>query len=85
MRDLTVRLSAPLIALAILAGCTSHSNYRQGEIASQLGKWDDAVLYYMKAVDNDPANISYKARCCAPRSRPRRSISRRARSSRRRG
>jgi hypothetical protein len=37
MRDLTVRLSAPLIALAILAGCTSHSNYRQGEIASQLG------------------------------------------------
>jgi general secretion pathway protein D len=61
MRDLTVRLSAPLIALAILAGCTSHSNYRQGEIASQLGKWDDAVLYYMKAVDNDPGNISYQA------------------------
>ena len=61
MRDLTVRLSAPLIALAILAGCTSHSNYRQGEIASQLGKWDDAGLYYMKAVDNDPGNISYQA------------------------
>jgi general secretion pathway protein D len=54
-------LSAPLIALAILAGCTSHSNYRQGEIASQLGHWDDAVLYYMKAVDNDPGNISYQA------------------------
>jgi general secretion pathway protein D len=61
MRDLTVRLSALLIALAVLAGCTSHSNYRQGEIASQLGKWDDAVLYYMKAADNDPANISYQA------------------------
>lgn len=64
MRDLTVRSSVPLLALAalaMLAGCTSHSNYRQGEIASQLGKWDDAVLYYMKALDNDPTNISYQA------------------------
>jgi general secretion pathway protein D len=61
MRDFTIRLSAPLLALAILAGCTSHSNYRQGETASQLGKWDDAVLYYMKALDADPGNISYQA------------------------
>jgi general secretion pathway protein D len=61
MRDLTVRLSVPLLALGILAGCTSHSNYRQGEIASQLGHWDDAVLAYMKAVDSDPGNISYQA------------------------
>ncbi len=61
MRDSTLRLSAPLLALAILAGCTSHSNYRQGETASQLGKWDEAVLYYMKALNGDPGNISYQA------------------------
>jgi general secretion pathway protein D len=61
MRDLTVRLSVPLLVLGVLAGCTSHSNYRQGEIASQLGHWDEAVLYYMKALDADPANISYQA------------------------
>jgi general secretion pathway protein D len=61
MRDLTVRLSVPLLVLGVLAGCTSHSNYRQGEIASQLGKWDEAVLAYMKAVDADPGNIRYQA------------------------
>ena len=56
-----VRLSVPLLALGVLAGCTSHSNYRQGETASQLGNWDDAVMSYMKAVDGDPTNISYQA------------------------
>ena len=61
MRDLLVRLMVPLLALGVLAGCTSHSNYRQGETAAQLGKWDDAVVSYMKAVDNDPTNISYQA------------------------
>lgn len=60
-RDLTVRLSVPLLVLGVLAGCTSHSNYRQGEIAAQLGKWDEAVLAYMKAVDANPGNISYQA------------------------
>ncbi|HEV2855437.1 MAG TPA: secretin N-terminal domain-containing protein [Thermoanaerobaculia bacterium] len=61
MRDFMVRMSIPLLVLGLLAGCTSYSNYRQGEIATQLEKWDDAVLAYMKAVEEDPANISYKA------------------------
>jgi len=61
MRHLNCRLSVPLLALAVLAGCTSHSAYRQGEIATQLGKWDEAVVNYMKAVDEDPGNIGYKA------------------------
>src|SRR6185295_13436608 len=65
MRDLIVRMSIPLLVLGALgmnlAGCTSHQNYRQGEIASQLGKWDDAVLHYMKALDDDPGNITYRA------------------------
>ncbi|HEV8581538.1 MAG TPA: secretin N-terminal domain-containing protein [Thermoanaerobaculia bacterium] len=65
MRDSIVRLSVLLLtlglALGILAGCTSHSYYRQGEIAAQLGKWDDAVLHYMKALEDDPGNITYRA------------------------
>ena len=65
MRELIVRLSIPLLVLGALgmslAGCTSYHNYRQGEIASQLGKWDDAVLHYLKAVEDDPTNISYRA------------------------
>ena len=65
MRDLIVRMSIPLLLLGALginlAGCTSHSNYRQGEIAAQLGKWDDAVLHYIRALDDDPGNITYRA------------------------
>jgi general secretion pathway protein D len=65
MRDLIVRMSIPLLALGalgmIMAGCTSYSNYRQGEISAQLGKWDDAVLHYMKALEEDPGNITYRA------------------------
>jgi general secretion pathway protein D len=73
MRDFIVRKTIPMLALSLLAtlamlgmlgslaGCTSYSSYRQGEIASTLGKWDDAVLAYMKAVEENPGNISYKA------------------------
>ncbi|MEA2600510.1 MAG: ral secretion pathway protein [Acidobacteriota bacterium] len=61
MRDSIIRLSVPLLVLGLLAGCTSHQAYRQGEIASQLGNWDEAVLHYMKAVEDDPGNLSYKA------------------------
>ncbi|MBW8877002.1 MAG: hypothetical protein JF614_18710 [Acidobacteria bacterium] len=61
MRDLIVRMSIPLLVLGFLAGCTSHQAYRQGEIATQLGNWDEAVLHYMKAVTEDPGNLSYKA------------------------
>src|SRR5262245_30613667 len=64
MRDLIVRTTIFLLvlgALGSLAGCASYSHYRQGEIASQLGNWDDAVLAYMKALDDEPGNITYRA------------------------
>ncbi|MFL6289434.1 MAG: secretin N-terminal domain-containing protein, partial [Thermoanaerobaculia bacterium] len=51
----------PVLVLGVLAGCTSHQNYRQAEIAAELGKWDDAVLHYLKALEDDPGNISYRA------------------------
>ncbi|MFP5284917.1 MAG: secretin N-terminal domain-containing protein, partial [Thermoanaerobaculia bacterium] len=60
MRALIVRMSVPLLALGLLAGCSSHRAYREAETAAQLGKWDDAVLHYMKALEEDPNNISYK-------------------------
>ncbi len=61
MRDFIIRMSIPLLVLGLLAGCTSHQAYRQGEIASQLGNWDEAVLHYLKATEEDPSNLSYKA------------------------
>jgi general secretion pathway protein D len=68
MRDFIVRNTIPVLVLGLLgglfgslAGCTSYSSYRQGEIATQREQWDDAVLAYMKAVEEDPANIRNKA------------------------
>ena len=56
-----VRTSLSLLLLAFLAGCTTHQAYRQGEVASQLGNYDEAVLHFMKAATEDPSNLSYKA------------------------
>ncbi len=67
MRHFIVRMSIPLLALGALgilgtlAGCTSHQSYRQAEIAAQSGNWDDAVLHYMKALEDDSGNITYRA------------------------
>ena len=64
MRDHFVRVSVLLLALAALAanaGCTSHLSYRQAEIAAQRGDWDQAVLEYLRALDEDPENITYRA------------------------
>jgi general secretion pathway protein D len=61
MRNSIVRALVLLFALALLAGCTSHQAYRQAEAAAQRGDWDAAVLQYMKALDQNPSDISYRA------------------------
>src|ERR1041384_7143827 len=60
MRDHALRPLILMLALAA-AGCNSYHSYREAEIAMQLGHWDEAVLAYMKAVESDPENITYKA------------------------
>ena len=64
MRKSIVRalvLLAALVAISLVTGCTSHQAYRQAESAAQRGDWDAAVLQYMKALDQDPTDISYRA------------------------
>jgi general secretion pathway protein D len=64
MREVTVRFPVLLLLLAVLvpiASCTSHLASRQAEIAAQRGDWDQAVLEYMKAVEQSPENLAYKA------------------------
>ena len=55
----TRTLTGLLLALA-LAGCVSSRASRQADIASQLGNWDEAVVRYMEAVEQDPGNIEYR-------------------------
>jgi len=61
MRNPSVRFLAPCLLLVALAGCSGYRNARQAEIATQQGKWDEAVLQYIKALEVDPDNIGYKA------------------------
>jgi general secretion pathway protein D len=67
MRQATVRSLILLLALWPLAGlagitaCASHMASRQADIAAQRGDWDEAVLQYMKAVEENPENLSHKA------------------------
>ncbi|HEX2162388.1 MAG TPA: secretin N-terminal domain-containing protein, partial [Thermoanaerobaculia bacterium] len=59
------RSIAPLLVTLLLAlvaaGCVAHRSFRQGEIAAQLGDWDDAVLHYMEAVAKEPDNLRYQS------------------------
>jgi general secretion pathway protein D len=61
MRESIARTLILLLALAPLAGCASHMAYRKAELATQQENWDEAVLQYLKALEENPDNLSYKA------------------------
>jgi general secretion pathway protein D len=61
MRDTLVRILILVLVLGPLAGCASSRSYRQAETAAQLEQWDEAVLQYLKALEEDPGNITYRA------------------------
>ncbi|HVR99690.1 MAG TPA: secretin N-terminal domain-containing protein, partial [Thermoanaerobaculia bacterium] len=61
MRDAIVRMLILVLVLASVAGCTSYRAAREAEIAAETGRWDDAVLYYLKALEDEPNNLAYRA------------------------
>jgi general secretion pathway protein D len=61
MRHAIARVLILVIALGPLAGCASHLSYRKAEIATQKGNWDEAVLHYLQATEENPDNLSYRA------------------------
>src|SRR5882724_821494 len=64
MRDYALRILTVLLVLSTIAGvagCSSYGAYRKASIAEQSGNWDEAVLQYLKALENDPGNIPYRA------------------------
>ncbi|HYG62836.1 MAG TPA: secretin N-terminal domain-containing protein [Thermoanaerobaculia bacterium] len=64
MRDPNVRRSISillLVALVAVSGCTSYRAAREAETAAKMGNWDDAVLHYLAALEEDPNNVEYRA------------------------
>lgn len=63
-----------LLVLILLLGCGVSESYKMGQDLSNEGRWDDAIVYYQKALDEDPNNSEYlsaltRARQEAARSR----------------
>jgi general secretion pathway protein D len=58
---LPVLALATILAMLAITGCSSYGAYRKASIAEQTGNWDEAVLQYIKALENDPGNITYQA------------------------
>src|ERR687892_1668942 len=59
MRRLT-RVSALVLALALLTGCAAGRAFGRGEDRARVGDWDAAVTYYRTAVQVDPDKPEYR-------------------------
>src|SRR6266550_2027706 len=54
------RVSALLLAIALLSGCAANRAFRRGEGRARLADWDAAVTYYRQAVEKDPNKAEYR-------------------------
>jgi len=59
MRRLT-RVSALLLAIALLTGCAAGRAFRRGEDRARVADWDAAATYYRQAVQADPGKAEYR-------------------------
>ena len=61
MRNHQMKLLIGLLVLLGPLGCaSSYRTYKQAQVAEETGDWDAAVLYYMDALETDPANVTYR-------------------------
>jgi len=49
-----------LFCVILLFGCVQSENYKTGFELTQNNRWDDAIAYFEKAVQEDPGNQEYK-------------------------
>jgi general secretion pathway protein D len=59
MRRLT-KVSALVLAMALLSGCAAGKAFGRGEERARVGDWDSAVTYYRTAVQADPDRAEYR-------------------------
>jgi tetratricopeptide (TPR) repeat protein len=49
-----------LLVLMFLFGCAVSESYKMGQDLSKEGRWDDAIVFFQKALDEDPNNQEFK-------------------------
>ena len=54
------RLILVVLLATVATGCAAGRAFRKGQEASRNGMWDEAVVEYTKAVQEDPDNAQYK-------------------------
>ena len=54
------RVSAVLLAFALLTACAAGRAFQHGEDRARVGDWDAAVTYYRQAIQADPSKAEYK-------------------------
>src|ERR1700686_883156 len=52
--------AAVLLTLPLIASCASYNSYEKARTAEKTKDWDQAVMYYQKALEVDPENLRYK-------------------------
>ena len=55
------RLTAVLVTLLVLSGCTSYRSFEKARDYEQTKQWDEAVEAYLTALEVDPTNKRYIA------------------------
>jgi len=48
-----------LFLLVFLSGCAPNESYKMGQDLGKEGRWDDAIVYYQKALDDEPNNQEF--------------------------
>jgi tetratricopeptide (TPR) repeat protein len=48
-----------LFVLVFLSGCAVNESYKMGQDLSSEGRWDDAIVYLKKALDEEPNNPEF--------------------------
>jgi len=53
-------IAAFLFVLIFLLGCAVSESYRFGQDLSKEKRWDDAIIYFKKALEENPDSQEYK-------------------------
>src|SRR5688500_6178360 len=55
-----IRPAAAIFTLTLLSSCASFNAFQKARDAEMLKDWDQAIVYYEKALEIDPGNTRYK-------------------------